>query len=72
MVLKNSNIKNEVVNNNVNIFAPTEPDKPLNNAQMVGSSIQKYFYKDNTPPLPLNEAHLGGFLFYNFRSKRKP
>ena len=37
--LKNINRNNVVVNNNVYIFAPTEPDKPLNNAQMVGSSI---------------------------------
>jgi len=37
--LKNINRNNIVINNNVYIFASTEPDKPLNNAQMVGSSI---------------------------------
>jgi hypothetical protein len=36
----------------------------------VGSATGSFFLKvqttnNNTPPMPLNDAHLGGFLFYS-------
>jgi hypothetical protein len=35
---------------------------PIRTAQ--GSfSKDSFFTQDNTPPMPLNDAHLGGFLF---------
>ena len=39
MVLINININNTIINKIVFTIAPIEPDKPLNNAQMVGSSL---------------------------------
>ncbi len=37
----------------------------LSNDAQIAEFLMKKDYKDNTPPLPLIEAHLGGFLFDN-------
>jgi hypothetical protein len=45
-------------------FAP--PDPNMNILMLIFGSILKKVLRtnDNTPPMPLSEAHLGGFLFF--------
>lgn len=44
------------------IFVLTVPE--LHTIRTALGSCLKILNKDNTPPLPLFDAHLGGFFFY--------
>jgi hypothetical protein len=67
-ILKTSNIKNLILKMFTELkkgvtLAPTVPLLlPVRSAQ--GSfSIRSNFTNNNTPPMPLHDAHLGGFFF---------
>ena len=44
-------------------FAPTVPVMLLVRSAHGSFFLDNNFNNDNTPPMPLYEAHLGGFLF---------